>query len=148
MLSRMKSLLIFLTIALYSTSTFSQANITKKISKYKYEDFKALSINDTSDAVIDLFFSKKEKAIYNKMSLLPFSIILVAVPSPAQVVGLGSFIISGPLFLSGAHNLIRYRKRKLHHVLIEYDRSKELPHWVRKKVNKLLEEYSLQQINY
>jgi len=145
----MKYFFIFLATALlFSSSLFSQENVTKKVCKYTYEDFKTLSINDTSDAVIDLFLSKKENAIYNKMSLLPFSIILVAVPTPAQVVGLGSFIISGPLFLSGTHNLIRYRKRKLLHVLMEYKHSKKLPTWVRKKTNKLLQEYSLQRINY
>jgi len=133
---------------LLSLSLFSQETVTKKVRKYAYEDFKALSINDTSDAVIDLFLSKKENAIYNKMSLLPFSIILTVVPTPAQVVGLGSFVISGPLFLSGTHNLIRYRKRKLLQVLTEYKQHEKLPVWVRKKTNKLLKEHSLQQINY
>ena len=127
---------------------FSQENKDVKVCKYKYKDFKALSINDTSDAVIDLFLSKKESALYNRMSLLPVSLVLVAVPTPMQFVGLGSFAISGPLFLSGGYTLIRYRKRKLNHVLIEYKNSRELPKWVRKKANNLLKEYQLQQMSY
>ena len=144
----MKNLVLLIISTLIYCSVFSQGEISKKVCKYKYEDFKALSINDTSDAVIDLFLSKKESALYNRMSLLPVSIILVAVPNPMQFVGLGSFAISGPLFLSGSYTLIRYRKRKLNHVLMEYKHSKKLPKWVRKKTNKLLKEYQLQQISY
>jgi hypothetical protein len=141
-----KSCIILVSIFL-SCSLYAQ-NISKKVCKYKYEDFQKFSINDTSDAVIDLFYSKKESALYNQMSLLPLSLILFAVPSPAQVVGLGSFAISGPLFISGSYTLIRYRKRKLNNVLMEYKHSKKLPKWVRKKTNKLLKEYKLQQIDY
>ncbi len=117
-----------LLLLLISMSAFAQKNTTKKICKYKYEDFKELSINETSDAAIDLFLSKKESAIYNQISLLPFSIILIAVPTPAQVVGLGSLAISGPLFINGSYTLARYRKRKLHNVLTEYKETKTLPH--------------------
>ena len=144
----MKQFLLFTTLVLNCSAVFSQGEVAKKVCKYKYEDFKALSINDTSDAVIDLFLSKKESALYNRMSLLPVSIVLVAVPNPMQFVGLGSFAISGPLFLSGGYTLIRYRKRKLNHVLMEYKHSRELPKWVRKKANKLLKEYQLQQMSY
>lgn len=144
----MKRFVLFTILALIYNVTFSQGNVSKKVCKYKYEDFKALSINDTSDAVIDLFLSKKESAVYNQMSVLPLSIVLVAVPSPMQFVGLGSFAISGPLFISGSYTLIRYRKRKLNHVLMEYKHSKRLPNWVRKKTNKLLKEYKLQQLSY
>lgn len=144
----MKKTTNILILLLISLSVFAQKNTTKKICKYKYEDFIELSINDTSNAVIDLFYSKKENAVYNQMSLLPFSIILAAVPTPAQVVGLGSFIISGPLFISGSYTLVRYRKRKLVKTLKTYKEQGTLPVWVRKKTNKLLKEYSLQQIDY
>jgi hypothetical protein len=144
----MKNLTLIIALLLLSCALYSQKIAPQKICKYKVENFKALSINDTSDAVIDLFYSKKESAIYNQMSLLPFSIVLAVAPTPAQVVGFGSFIISGPLFISGSYTLIRYRKKKLHKVLSEYKATKTLPKWVRKKTNKLLKEYSLQQIDY
>lgn len=144
----MKFTLPILIIISFNANLFSQNTKELKVCKYKYEDFKQLSINDTSDAVIDLFFSKKESAVYNQMSLLPFSIILVAIPTPAQVVGLGSFAISGPLFISGSYTLIRYRKKKLKKVLIEYKEQGTLPSWVKKRTDKLLNEYNLQQINY
>jgi len=34
---------------------------------------------------------------------------------------------------------IKYRKKKLQKVLIHYKETKELPNWIRKKVNKSLE---------
>tara|TARA_B100000809_G_scaffold265999_1_gene326797 strand:+ start:9119 stop:9553 length:435 start_codon:yes stop_codon:yes gene_type:complete len=144
----MRILVYIIALSLFSCTLYAQEKTPQKICKYKVENFRALSINDTSDAVIDLFFSKKESAVYNQMSLLPISIILAVVPTPAQVVGLGSFIISGPLFLNGSYTLIRYRKKKLHKILNEYKTNKTLPKWVRKKTNKLLKEYSLQQIDY
>tara|TARA_B110000091_G_C13705780_1_gene428268 strand:+ start:9 stop:404 length:396 start_codon:yes stop_codon:yes gene_type:complete len=129
----MRILVYTIALSLFSFTLYAQEKSPQKICKYKVENFKALSINDTSDAVIDLFFSKKESAVYNQMSLLPISIILAVVPTPAQVVGLGSFIISGPLFLNGSYTLIRYRKKKLHKILNEYKTNKTLPKWVRKK---------------
>ncbi len=144
----MKSFFTIIAVLALTLSVFSQENKELKICKYKHENFKEFSINDTSDAVIDLFFQKKESAIYNQMSLLPFSIILVAVPTPAQVVGLGSLAISGPLFISGTYTLVRYRKKKLKKVLIEYKEHKTLPKWVKKRTDKLLNEYKLQQIDY
>ena len=92
--------------------------------------------------------SKKESAIYDQMSVLPLSIILVVAPPPAQIIGLGSFVISGPLFISGSYKLIRYRKRKLQKTLTEYRKHQTLPTWVRKKTDKLLKEYVSQQIGY
>lgn len=144
----MKPFFTILAVLTISLSSFSQESKELKVCKYKYENFKELSINDTSDAVIDLFFRKKESAIYNQMSLLPFSIILVAVPTPAQVVGLGSFVISGPLFINGTYTLVRYRKKKLKKVLIEYKEQGTLPKWVKKRTDKLLNEYKLLQIDY
>lgn len=143
----MKTSYIILVLMFLSYSLCAQ-DISKKVCKYKYEDFQELSINDTSDAVIDLFYSKKESALYNQMSLLPLSIILAVAPTPAQVVGLGSFILSGPLFLSGSYKLVRYRKKKLKKVLEEYKEHQTLPSSVRKKTNHLLNNYYLQQMDY
>lgn len=129
-------------------SLFSYGEDDKiKYRKLNYNDFKKLSINDTSAAVIDLFFDKKDNAIFNQMSLLPLTAILIAIP-PTQFVGIGSLALSGPLFLHGGYTLIKYRKKKLHDILTEYKKSKELPNWVRKKTNKILENYEILQINY
>jgi ribosomal protein L39E len=144
----MKKLFAFIILSTFSFTLYSQDQAPKKIRKYKIEHFKALSINDTSDAVIDLFYSKKESAIFNQMSLLPLSIVLTVAPTPAQVIGIGSFVISGPLFISGSYKLVRYRKKKLHKVLSEYKTNRTLPKWVRNKTDKLLNEYQLQQMDY
>jgi len=144
----MKKLFTVIFTLFLSCTLYSQKGISKKVCKYKYEDFKELSINDTSDAVIDLFYCKKESGIYDQVPVLPLSIILVVAPPPAQIIGLGSFVISGPLFISGTYKLIRYRKRKLQKTLTEYREHQRLPTWVRKKTDKLLKEYVLQQIHY
>lgn len=143
-----KSVLIFLSL-LVSFSSFSQIDEAEKIKprKLTYNDFKKLSINDTSTAVIDLFFKKKDKAIFDQMSLLPISAILAIIP-PTQIIGIGSALISTPFFINGSFMLIKYRKKKLYKVLIEYKKTKTLPKWVRKKTNKLLDNYEILQINY
>ena len=145
----MKKNSIFILCLLFSLCTFSQNESIEnvKFRKLSYNDFKKISINDTSDAVIDLFFEKKDKAVYTQMILLPFSVVLTVVPL-THFVGIGSLAISGPLFINGSATLIRYRKKKLHNVLSEYKNTGELPGWARKKANRRIKNYELQQINY
>ena len=47
--------------------------------------------------------------------------------------------VSFPFFVNGSIVLIKYRKKKLQKVLIEYQKTRTLPKWVRKKVNKSLD---------
>ncbi|PCJ23524.1 MAG: hypothetical protein COA97_11415 [Flavobacteriales bacterium] len=145
----MKKNALFLLSLFISLSLFSQIDKSEKIKyrKLPYADFKKLSVNDTSSAVIDLFFDKKDNAIYNQMSLLPLTIILLAIP-PAHFVGVGSAAISVPLFINGSYTLVKYRKKKLYMVLTEYKQTQNLPIWVRKKVNRRLKNYELLPINY
>jgi hypothetical protein len=43
------------------------------------------------------------------------------------------------MFINGSVILVKYRKKKLQKVLTNYKETKELPNWIRTKVNKSLE---------
>jgi hypothetical protein len=137
-----KLILLFLFFLLCTTS-FSQIDDSEKIKarKLTYSDFIELSFNDTSSVVIDVFFLEKERAIYNQMSLFPLTLGLIAIPQ-TRLIGVGTAFISLPLFLNGNYLLIKYRKKKLYKVLINYKETRTLPMWVRKKSNKLLRRYA------
>ena len=108
--------LLFLTL-LISLSSFSQNENDDKIKyrKLSYNDFKKLSINDTSDAVIDLFYNKRDNAAFTQIILLPMTVILTVIP-PTHFVGIGTAFISVPLFINGTMTLIKYRKKNLYKV--------------------------------
>lgn len=143
-----KPILLFSFLFLTS-HLFSQIADGEKIKyrKLTYSDFTKIAVNDTSIAVIDLFFSKKENAVYNQMSLLPLSLVLFAIP-PSRLIGVGTAVISVPLFLNGSYTLVKYRKKKLYKVLVNYQTTQTLPKWVRKRANKLLIRYDDLELNY
>ncbi len=143
-----KPILLFSFLFLTS-HLFSQIADGEKIKyrKLTYSDFTKIAVNDTSIAVIDLFFSKKENAVYNQMSLLPLSLVLFAIP-PSRLIGVGTAVISVPLFLNGSYTLVKYRKKKLHKVLMDYQTTQTLPKWVRTRTNKLLVRYNDLEIEY
>ncbi|PJA06972.1 MAG: hypothetical protein COX70_08435 [Flavobacteriales bacterium CG_4_10_14_0_2_um_filter_32_8] len=143
-----KPILLFAFLFLNS-ALFCQTTSVEKINyrKLTYSDFTKIAVNDTSIAVIDLFFSKKENAMYNQMSLLPLSIVLFAIP-PSRLIGVGTAVISVPLFLNGSYTLVKYRKKKLYKVLVDYKKTQTLPQWVRKRANKLLVRYDDLEMDY
>ena len=143
-----KPILLFAFLFL-SLALFCQIADVEKINyrKLTYSDFTKIAVNDTSIAVIDLFFSKKENAMYNQMSLLPLSIVLFAIP-PSRWMGVGTAVISVPLFLNGSYTLVKYRKKKLYKILVDYQTTQTLPKWVRKRANKLLVRYNELEIEY
>ena len=145
----MKKTFIFILCVLVNLTSFSQTEASTKIKfrKLSYNNFKKISINDTSDAVIDLFFDKRDNAVYTQIILLPMSVILTVVPL-THFIGIGSFAISGPLFINGSATLIRYRKKKLYNVLLTYKETGTLPKWARNKANRRLRNYELLPINY
>ena len=81
------------------------------------------------------------------MSLLPLSIVLFAIP-PSRLIGVGTAVISVPLFLNGSYTLVKYRKKKLYKVLVDYKKTQTLPQWVRKRANKLLVRYDDLEMDY
>jgi hypothetical protein len=105
--------------------------------KLDYNDFIAkYSVHDTSSTIINIFFDKKSNSAIGQMSIFPISVALFSV-LPSLSVGLSA--ISFPFFVNGSVVLIKYRKKKLQKVLIEYKETRKMPKWVRKKVNKSLD---------
>lgn len=141
-----RALLLFLSLIIYFSS-FSQAEEGKKIKyrKLDYNDFGKLSINDTSAVIIDVFFDKKDNAALGQMSFLPVTAAIFIISPPISV---GLTMISFPLFLHGNYLLVKYRKKKLYAILINYKETKQLPKWVRKKADKQLEAYELMKADY
>jgi hypothetical protein len=146
----MNKLVLLFLFFLFSYVLFCQTTNTDRIKprKLTYNNFvNDYSTNDTSVVIIDLFFTKKENAVYNQMSLLPISLGLTIIPQ-TRLIGVGTTFISFPLFMNGGYVLIKYRKKKLYKVLVEYNKTKTLPKWVRRKVNKLLDYYDAIQTEY
>lgn len=108
-----------------------------KARKLEYSDFIAnYSINDTSNTVIDIFFDKRNNTAKGQLSFFP---ITAAIFPLVPVISVGLSIVTFPMFINGTVVWIKYRKKKLQKVLINYKETHELPNWIRKKVNKSLE---------
>jgi hypothetical protein len=127
-----------------SINSFAETDSTEiKARKLTYSDFLGkYSINDTSAAVIEIFFDKKDNNAKGEMSFLP---ITAGVFFIFPVIGAGLSVVSVPLFIHGSYTLVKYRKKKLVNVLTEYRETQELPKWLRRKVNKSLDS---EQYNY
>lgn len=108
-----------------------------KARKLDYNDFIAkYSVNDTSSIIINIFFDKKSNSALGQMSIFP---VTAAFFPLFPVFSIGMSVVSFPFFVNGSVVLIKYRKKKLQKVLIEYKETRTLPNWVRKKVNKSLD---------
>ena len=141
----MTKFVLIIVCCLMSLSSFSQANEKIKYRKLDYNDFKKLSINDTSLAIIDIFYDKKDNAALGQMSFLPITLGIFIISPPISA---GLTTISFPLFLNGSYMLIKYRKKKLYSVLTVYKETNMLPKWVRKKANKQLAYYEMIKTEY
>lgn len=115
----------------------SEDSTEVKARKLDYNDFIAkYSVNDTSSTIINIFFDKKSNSALGQMSIFP---ITAAFFPLFPVFSIGMSAVSFPFFVNGSVVLIKYRKKKLQKVLIEYKETRTLPKWVRKKVNKSLD---------
>ncbi len=140
----MYRVIFILLVCATSMSSYASTDSTvTKARKLSYSDFLGkYSINDTSAAVIEIFFDKKDNNAKGEMSFLP---ITAGVFLLFPVIGTGLSVVSVPLFIHGSYTLVRYRKKKLVRVLTEYRETQNLPRWLRKKVNKSL---NAEQYNY
>ena len=128
-----------------SFSTFAQEQEKMKYRKLDYNYFRALSVNDTSQVIIDLFFDKKDNAGVGQMTFLPLTLAIY----PLSPVISGTLtLVSLPLFVHGSYMLIKYRKKKLHMVLTQYAEDRTMPNWLQKKVNKQFEYVELLKLDY
>ena len=113
-----------------------------------YNDFKGqFGINDTANVVIDIYFDKRDNGAAGEMLFFPITAGLYLIPQ-TRAIGAVTSLISFPLFVHGAYTLIRFRKGRMYRVLDNYKSKKELPNWLRKKVNKRLVLYEVIEREY
>jgi hypothetical protein len=144
-----KLAILFLFLISSSISLCQTSDKVKiKVRNLTYNDFVSdYSFNDTTAVIIDIFFEKRDNGALGEMSFLPITIGLAAIPQ-TRTIGVGLTFISLPVFLHGSYTLVKFRKKKLYNVLVEYKKTKILPKWVRRKANKLLDYYETIQTEY
>lgn len=110
----------------------------KKEHKLNYDEFvNKYGSDDTSLAVIEIFFDKRENSAKGQMSFLPLSTAIAVVFPP---IGVGLMAVSTPLFVNGLIVNQRYNRRKLKNILEEYESTNELPIKLQNKVNDFIED--------
>ncbi|MGB0882665.1 MAG: hypothetical protein ACPGSO_06895 [Vicingaceae bacterium] len=104
--------------------------------KHTYKEYVDLyGKNDTSRAIIELFFDKREMNAAAKMSFMPVSLAVTVVAPP---IGIGLATVSAPLFISGVITRKRYNHKKLKQVLDAYNEGGELSKRIKRKVKQIL----------
>lgn len=110
----------------------------KKEHKLNYDEFVTkYGSDDTSLAVIEIFFDKRENSAKGQMSFLPLSTAIAVVFPP---IGVGLMAVSTPLFVNGLIVNQKYNRRKLKNILEEYESTNELPIKLQNKVNDFIED--------
>lgn len=138
----MKKILFIILFGLLSSSFYAQEDtLNMPARKLSFNDFMAYySINDTSAALIEFFFERKETNAVTEMTFLPLSAGIYFL-SPTIGITLG--VISVPLFLHGTFTLVRFNKKRLKRLLINYQKTGFLPKKMRKKAEKIIYYYSI-----
>ena len=135
----MQKPIFFFFFFLSGYNCFSQGadSLEKKARELDYNDFIGkYSVNDTSSTIVNIFFDKRTNAALGQMSIFPITAALFPL---LPVFSLGLSAVSFPFFVNGSIILVKYRKKKLQKVLVEYQETRKLPKWIRKKVNKSLD---------
>ncbi|HLU84247.1 MAG TPA: hypothetical protein VKZ45_02135 [Vicingaceae bacterium] len=106
--------------------------------KMDYQGFvEKYGTDDTSVAVIEIFFDKRENAAKGQMSFLPLSGTIALVYPP---LGVGLVAVSTPLFVNGLLVNQKYNRRKLKNILEDYHQNNELPVKLKDKVEDFIDE--------
>ncbi|MGE0562480.1 MAG: hypothetical protein AB7O47_11720 [Flavobacteriales bacterium] len=135
----MQKAILIIVFVLNCLVSYCQAkdSVEVKPRNMEYSEFIAnYSVNDTSSTVINIFFDKKSNSAIGQMSMFPITAALYPV---LPIFSIGLSAVSFPFFVNGSLMLVKYRKKKLQKVLIEYKETRTLPKWIRKKVNKSLD---------
>lgn len=133
----MKKLIIIL-IVFTCSSCFAEKKLSKKESnlKHSYEEYVNMyGENDTSRAIIELFFDKREFNAGGKMSFLPLSMGVALVVPP---IGIALAAVSSPLFVSGIITRKRYNHKNLMAALEQYNKNGKVPKRIKKNVKLIL----------
>jgi hypothetical protein len=136
-------ILIIITSFIICSTCFAGKKVAKKMNSEKlcYQDYiDQYGINDTSKAIINFYFDKRELSAAGKMSFLPLSMVLAIV---VPTVGLGLMAISSPLFVSGVITRKKYNNKNLIKELNNYNENNILSKKMEKIIVYLLEEEEL-----
>ncbi len=133
----MKKLYLVTVILLSSSFCFSNSNSRVKNNKrLTYEEYiTKYGTDDTSLAIIDFYFGKRETAGKGKMSILPVTAVLAVAYPP---LGVPMVLIASPIFISGFITCNKYSNKKLTKVLISYNETRKIPKGLRRKVTKMI----------
>lgn len=140
--------LILITIFLgIGSSTFAKEKNKEQNQKgnLNYEEsITKYGVDDTSIAIINVYFDKRHNAGTGQMSFLPLSLALTTVAPP---IGIGLTMVSAPMFVNGLIVRSRYSQKNMIKALNNYNSEKILTDKVRRKVtNYMLEEQEDKQL--
>lgn len=146
MKNMIKIMVLFLAMVLMLTCFGKNNNETKAIDyRLEYQDYIDLyGIDDTSIAIIDIYFAKSEIGGKGKMSFLPLSTSLIVVMPP---LGIGLSVISTPIFVSGMLTSIKYSRKNLHKSLYDYHNFHNISKNTRNKIGKYIQVKNVAQKN-
>jgi uncharacterized membrane protein YbaN (DUF454 family) len=104
----------------------------KKERAMSYDQYlKEHSYNDTTAAIIAIYFDKRENTGVGQMSFLPITVTLSAI---IPAIGIGLTVISTPIFINGFITYHKYSDKKLEETLSDYKENKTISKKLAKKI--------------
>ena len=128
------SVIILIGNAVSAKKHKSEKNITTKQLSYD-EYIQQYGTDDTSKAIIELYFDKRENCGAGQMSFLPVTAAVAVVVPP---LGIGLMTISSPLFVNGVVTMNRYSHKNMVKALNNYHTNKTMSRSIKKKVINLM----------
>lgn len=108
-----------------------------KVYKLSYEEYiNHYGTNDTTRAIINIFFDKQNNLSGGQMSFLPISAAVTVVIPP---IGIGLMTISSPLFVSGLITQRKYSRKRLLKTLQNYQNQDFLSKRLKTKINRTIQ---------
>lgn len=135
----MKKLISLLSFVIIVNTCFAKklTDKIKKEEKVSYNDYMLkYGENDTTAAIISVFYDKRENSGAGQMSFLPITGSLCIVSPP---IGISLSIITAPIFLNGFITYKRHNNKNLEIVLNNYLANGYLSKRLKRRVLKQLE---------
>lgn len=135
----MKNLYLIAVVILLANNCFAKSNKVKKEEKNKlsYEEYiDQYGIDDTSVAIINIFFDKRENSGNGQMSFLPITTAVAVIVPP---IGVTLMAVSTPLFINGLIVHKKYSRKNLTKALEDYQNKNILSDKYKKRVIDFLE---------
>ena len=134
----MKNSILISVFLIIGYSSFAKENNIKKEKKehLNYDEYvQKYGVNDTSIAIINVYFDKKYNAGAGQMSFLPLTLALSIITPP---IGISLTLISTPIFINGVITSNRYSDKNLVKALNNYQSEQLMSDRIRKKVIKYM----------